>query len=108
MAGKAGGSRLELHPPGIIPWRMGRERRRTAVEAQLCKLEAGVAESFPAVVIHPIGGMPVGLVAGFHGRGGPARAEVVAVKDAEAQLQEPCTARTPPEHPVRGDERGLG
>ena len=52
----------------------GRERRRTAVEAQLCKLEAGVAESFPAVVIHPIGGMPVGLVAGFHGRGGPARA----------------------------------
>jgi hypothetical protein len=33
-----------------------------------------VAESFPAVVIHPIGGMPVGLVAGFHGRGGPARA----------------------------------
>jgi hypothetical protein len=52
----------------------------SAVEAQLCKLEAGVAESFPAVVIHPIGGMPVGLVARFHGQGGPARAEVVAVQ----------------------------
>jgi hypothetical protein len=108
MAGKAGGSRLELHPPGIIPWRMGRERRRTAVEAQLCKLEAGVAESFPAVVIHPIGGMPVGLVAGSMGEVGRLERRSSLSKDAEAQLQEPCTARTPPEHPVRGDERGLG